>query len=74
MPLDNLQQVPFKPIDFLSRDVRTERRADGTVVLQSNHVRSVIFQAMLLKRWKFMNSHIVKSVINYLIGKMHGIV
>ena len=35
--MDNIQQVPFKPIDFLSRDVRAERRADGTVVLQSNH-------------------------------------
>ena len=30
-------QVPFKPIDFLSRDVRVDRRADGTIVLQSNH-------------------------------------
>ena len=30
-------QAPFKPIDFLSRDVAVERRADGTVVLQSNH-------------------------------------
>jgi len=24
-------QTPFKPIDFLSRDVRTERRGDGTI-------------------------------------------
>ncbi len=30
-------QVPFKPIEFLSRDVKVERRGDGTVVLQSNH-------------------------------------
>jgi feruloyl-CoA synthase len=30
-------QTPFKPIDFLSRDVSAERRADGTVLLQSNH-------------------------------------
>ena len=30
-------QAPFKPIDFLSRDVSAERRADGTIVLQSNH-------------------------------------
>ena len=30
-------QAPFKPIDFLSRDVEIERRADGTIVLQSNH-------------------------------------
>jgi feruloyl-CoA synthase len=30
-------QAPFKPIDFLSRDVRVERRADGTILLQSNH-------------------------------------
>ena len=30
-------QAPFKPIDFLSRDISVERRADGTIVLQSNH-------------------------------------
>ena len=30
-------QAPFKPIDFLSRDVKVERRGDGSVVLQSNH-------------------------------------
>lgn len=30
-------QAPFKPIDFLSRDVKAERRDDGTIVLQSNH-------------------------------------
>lgn len=30
-------QAPFKPIDFLSRDVNLERRGDGTIVLQSNH-------------------------------------
>lgn len=30
-------QVPFKPIEFLSRDIKVERRGDGTVVLQSNH-------------------------------------
>ena len=30
-------QTPFKPIDFMSRDVNVERRADGTIVLQSNH-------------------------------------
>lgn len=30
-------QAPFKPIDFLSRDVKAERRGDGTIVLQSNH-------------------------------------
>jgi feruloyl-CoA synthase len=30
-------QAPFKPIEFLSRDVKVERRDDGTVVLQSNH-------------------------------------
>jgi len=35
--LDSVIQVPFKPIEFLSRDVKVERRADGTVVLQSNH-------------------------------------
>ncbi len=35
--MDTLAQVPFKPIDFLSRDVETERRADGTVILQSRH-------------------------------------
>jgi len=30
-------QTPFKPIDFLSRDVRVDRRGDGTILLQSNH-------------------------------------
>jgi len=30
-------QTPFKPIEFLSRDVGTDRRPDGTIVLQSNH-------------------------------------
>lgn len=30
-------QAPFKPIDFLSRDVKVERRGDGTILLQSNH-------------------------------------
>jgi feruloyl-CoA synthase len=30
-------QTPFKPIEFLSRDVRAERRDDGTILLQSNH-------------------------------------
>jgi feruloyl-CoA synthase len=30
-------QTPFKPIDFLSRDVRVERRGNGTILLQSNH-------------------------------------
>lgn len=30
-------QAPFKPIDFLSRDVRADRRPDGTILLQSNH-------------------------------------
>lgn len=35
--MDSLAHVPFKPIDFLSRDVEAERRADGTVILQSRH-------------------------------------
>src|SRR5436190_14368625 len=30
-------QAPFKPIDFLSRDISVERRGDGTIILQSNH-------------------------------------
>jgi feruloyl-CoA synthase len=30
-------QVPFKPTEFLSRDVRLDRRPDGTLILQSNH-------------------------------------
>ena len=30
-------QTPFKPIEFMSRDVRVERRGDRTIVLQSNH-------------------------------------
>jgi feruloyl-CoA synthase len=35
--LDSVLQAPFKPIEFLSRDIKVERRGDGTVVLQSNH-------------------------------------
>ena len=35
--VDSLMQVPFKPIEFLSRDVRADRRTDGTIILQSNH-------------------------------------
>jgi feruloyl-CoA synthase len=30
-------QAPFKPIEFLTRDIDVERRPDGTIVLQSNH-------------------------------------
>jgi feruloyl-CoA synthase len=30
-------QTPFKPIEFLSRDVSVERRDDGTILLLSNH-------------------------------------
>jgi len=32
-----MQLAPFKPIDFLSRDVSVEKRSDGTILLQSNH-------------------------------------
>jgi len=35
--MDNVLQAPFKPIDFLSRDIRVERRGDGSILLQSNH-------------------------------------
>jgi len=35
--LDNVMQAPFKPLDFLSRDIGVDRRPDGTIVLQSNH-------------------------------------
>jgi feruloyl-CoA synthase len=35
--LDSVVQTPFKPIEFLSRDVAAELRGDGTIVLQSNH-------------------------------------
>jgi len=31
------ETAPFKPIDFLPRDVALERRADGTMVLRSRH-------------------------------------
>ncbi|MFZ5784615.1 MAG: AMP-binding protein [Pseudomonadota bacterium] len=30
-------QAPFKPVEFLSRDVSAERRSDGTILLKSNH-------------------------------------
>src|SRR6185437_2053877 len=35
--MNSLAQVPFKPIEFLSRDVSLERRVDGSIILQSNH-------------------------------------
>ena len=35
--MDSILQAPFKPIDFLSRDISVDRRADGTIILQSNH-------------------------------------
>ena len=35
MPLDSIVQAPFKPIDFLSRDIKVERRSDGTILLLS---------------------------------------
>ncbi len=35
--MNSLAQVPFKPIEFLSRDVSLERRADGSIILESNH-------------------------------------
>ncbi len=33
----SVQHAPFKPIDFLPRDVELERRADGTMLLRSRH-------------------------------------
>ncbi|HKU98060.1 MAG TPA: AMP-binding protein [Vineibacter sp.] len=35
--VESPERVPFKPIDFLPRDVALERRADGTMVLRSRH-------------------------------------
>jgi feruloyl-CoA synthase len=35
--LDSVLQAPFRPIEYLSRDVRLDRRDDGTLLLQSNH-------------------------------------
>ena len=35
--MNSLAQVPFKPIEFLTRDVSLERRVDGSIILQSNH-------------------------------------
>ena len=35
--MDSVTEAPFKPIEFLSRDVTAERRPDGTILLQSNH-------------------------------------
>jgi feruloyl-CoA synthase len=35
--MDSILQVPFKPIEYLSRDILTERRDDGTLVIQSKH-------------------------------------
>ena len=46
-------QAPFKPIDFLSRDVRSEKRGDGTILLQSNHALKPYEKHVpaLLTRW-----------------------
>ena len=35
--MDSIVHAPFKPIEFLTRDIDVERRPDGTIVLQSNH-------------------------------------
>lgn len=35
--MDSVLQVPFKPVEFLSRDIAVERRAGGIIVIQSNH-------------------------------------
>ncbi len=35
--MDSVLRVPFKPVEFLSRDIAVERRAGGIIVIQSNH-------------------------------------
>ncbi|SJZ70768.1 feruloyl-CoA synthase [Enhydrobacter aerosaccus] len=35
--VDSVLRAPFKPVEFLSRDVRLDRRPDGTLLLRSNH-------------------------------------
>jgi len=35
--VDTQVKAPFRPIEFLSRDVELDRRADGTMVLRSRH-------------------------------------
>lgn len=35
--MDTAVQAPFRPIEFLSRDVEFERRPDGSAILQSRH-------------------------------------
>jgi hypothetical protein len=32
--VDTQVKAPFRPIEFLSRDVELDRRADGTMVLR----------------------------------------
>jgi feruloyl-CoA synthase len=47
------EQAPFKPIDFLSRDVELQRRADGTLVLRSRHALKAYERHIpaLLAKW-----------------------
>jgi feruloyl-CoA synthase len=35
--MNSLAQVPFRSIEFLSREVSLDRRADGSIILKSNH-------------------------------------
>ncbi len=35
--LDIAMKAPFKPIEFLSRDIAVDRRPDGTLILKSRH-------------------------------------
>ena len=35
--MDTVTSVPFKPLDYLSRDIAVDRRADGSMVVRSRH-------------------------------------
>ena len=35
--MDALVNAPFRPLEYLSRDIETERRADGSILLRSRH-------------------------------------
>ncbi|HJQ59723.1 MAG TPA: AMP-binding protein, partial [Vineibacter sp.] len=47
------EQAPFKPIDFLPRDVELERRGDGAMVLRSRYKLQAYERHIpaLLARW-----------------------
>ncbi len=53
MPQADLRAIPFRPIAFLPRDIDTERRPDGTIVIRSRIPLAPYEKHLpaLLRRW-----------------------